>query len=56
MFRIAYLEQRGDRLDHEERLAAGVLAERGIEVRPYRRKQIERRVLPLDETCFVMGT
>ncbi|QWP78148.1 ATP-grasp domain-containing protein [Lysobacter sp. K5869] len=56
MFRIAYIEQRGNDLEHEERLAAEALARRGIEVRRYRRKHIERRALPLDETCFVMGT
>lgn len=56
MFRIAYLEQRGAALEHEEWLAAQVLERRGLDIRPYRRKHIERRALPLDETCFVMGT
>lgn len=56
MFRIAYLELRGNEWEPEERLVAQALAPRGIEIRPYRRKHIERRALPLDDTCFVMGT
>lgn len=56
MFRIAYLEQRNIALEQEEQLAAQVLERRGLEVRHYRRKHIDRRALPLDETCFVVGT
>lgn len=56
MFRIAYLEQRGNGLDLEERVVGEVLAQRGVEVRRYTRKQIDRRVLPLDADSFIMGT
>lgn len=56
MFRIAYLEERHNVLELEERLVADALAPRGVEIRSYTRKHIDRRSLPLDEDCFVMGT
>lgn len=56
MFRIAYLERRRNEWEPEEQRVAQALAPRGIEIRRHTRKHIERRSLPLDETCFVMGS
>ncbi|WP_395348891.1 ATP-grasp domain-containing protein [Variovorax sp. UC122_21] len=56
MFRIAFLEQRGNGLEVEERLVREVFESRGIPVELYTRKRIERRNLPLDAHAFIMGT
>lgn len=56
MFQIAYIESRGNGpLGEEEARVVGELQRRGIAIQFFTRKQIDRRSLPLDERCFVMG-
>lgn len=56
MFEIAYVESRGNGpLGEEETRVVAEPQRRGIALQFFTRKQIDRRSLPLNERCFVMG-